>query len=322
MAFAFPLAAAVVSGQTIAGYYTFEGTASDAAGNTTPVAAPRVVAYDNTPATATAPAVPATITGAFSAAAFLNDNLSIRDYFWTSLYGGTAFRLGVNPTVVDAFNAATLSNVNFGINQVVTTWLGLQDGTTTPPAAYVPNAFPMTGLQILVRDQTQTSYSASPVAVVAPTPPATGVSVVNFTGAFTNTNSGPGTICALAAASGGCTANNTANDSTQVTLRSTATGTTAVFNNPFSRVDFYGFNGTQFVLIGTVTTPALVDNGATRVFTWTLPNVSANTLFTLLGGVSGGAPGAAIVRNIVAIGSNASGLVGMISTAYNLTINP
>jgi hypothetical protein len=325
---ALPLVSANVSAQTIAGYYTFDGTISDAAGNTTPAPGPtRVVAYDNTPATATAPAVPATITGSFSAASFLNDNLSIRDYFWTASYAtppvpAGSFRLSVNPTVVDAFNAATLSNVNFGINNVVTTWLNLQDGTTTPPTAYVANSNALTGLQILVRDQTQTTYSASPVAVVAPTAPATGVSVTNWTGAFTNTNSGTGTLCALAAASGGCVANNTANDSTSVTLRATATGTTAIFNNPFSRLDFYGFNGTEYVLIGTVTAPTLVDNGATRVFTWTLPSVSANTLFTLLGGVSGGAPGVAITRAIYAIGSNSTGLVGMISGTYNLTINP
>ena len=328
MTFGLPLAStnAAVSGSSVAGYYTFDATAIDAAGNRMPIAAPRVIVYDNTPATATAPAVPVTITGSFSAAAFLNDNLSIRDYYYTvgfttALIAPTTITLAAAPTAVDAFNAATLSNTNVGINTTVNTFLGLQNGSTTPPTAYAASSNPLGAVNLFVRDQTQAAYTGPATSVVAPTAPTTGVSVTNFSGAFTNTASAT-TLCATAAASGGCTVGSP--DPGTVTLTSTATGTTAVFNNPFSRVDFYAQNGADLVLVGSVpaASATLVDNGATRVWTYSLANLSANALFTQLGGISGGAPGAAIARNVYAFGASPSGTVALVSGTYVLTINP
>jgi hypothetical protein len=319
-------ATTTVAAQTIAGYYTFNSTAFDAAGNSTPIASNRVVVYDATPASATAPAVPVTITGAFNAASFLNDDLSIRDYYWTAGYttaliAPTTITLAAAPTAVDAFNAATLNNTNFAINNTINTFLGLQNGTTTPPTAYAANSNPMSGINLFVRDQTQAAYSGPFSSVVAPTPPATGVSVTNFTGAFANTTNAA-TICATAAASAGCVVGSP--DPGVVTWTATATGATATFNNPFSRVDFYAQNGTDLVLVGSVAGGAatLVDNGVTRVWTYTLAGLQANALFTQLGGIPGGAPGAAIARNVYAFGVSANGSVALVSSPFVQTINP
>lgn len=318
--------AAAVANQTVAGYYTYDATAIDAAGNSTPIpAGARVIVYDNSPASATAPAVPVTITGAFSAAAFLNDDLSIRDYYWTAgfttaLIAPTTITLAAAPTAVDAFNAATLSTTNVGINSNINTFLGLQDGTTTPPTAYAAGAHPLGAVNLFVRDQTQPLYSGPATAAVAPTAPTTGVSVTNFTGAYTNATSAA-SLCALAAASGGCTVG--AGTPASATWTATATGTTAVFNNPFSRVDFYASNGTDLVLVGSVpaASATLVDNGATRVWTYSM-TVQANALFTLLGGVSGGAPGAAVNTTFYAFGASASGTVALVSAGVAQAINP
>jgi hypothetical protein len=315
-----------VAAQTIAGYYTFNGTARDAAGNSTQVATPRVVVYDATPAAATAPAVPVTITGAFNAASFLNDNLSIRDYYWTAGFGTaliapTTITLASQPTAVDAFDAPTLSNVNFAINTTINTFLGLQNGTTVPPTAYAANSNPLNAVNLFVRDQTQAAYTAAPGAVVAPTAPVAGVSVTNFTGAFANATNAA-TICATAAATGGCVVGTP--DPGVVTWTATATGATAVFNNPFSRIDFYAQNGTDLVLVGSVAggSASLVDNGVTRIWTWTLAGLQANALFTQLGGISGGAPGAAIARNVYAFGVSPTGTVALVSSPFVQNINP
>lgn len=321
-------ATTTVAAQTIAGYYTFNSTALDAAGNTTQIATPRVVVYDANPATATAPAVPVTITGAFNAASFLNDNLSIRDYYWTAGFGTaliapTTITLASAPTAVDAFNAPTLNNTNFAINTTINTFLGLQNGQTTPPSAYVLNSNPLNAVNLFVRDQTQAAYTGPAASVVAPTPPplASGVSVTNFTGAFANTTNAA-TICATAAATGGCVVGTP--DPGVVTWTATATGATATFNNPFSRVDFYAQNGTDLVLVGSVAggSASLVDNGVTRVWTYTLAGLQANALFTQLGGISGGAPGAAIARNVYAFGVSPAGTVALVSNFFVQNINP
>lgn len=321
-----PTLAAAVANQSVAGYYTYDATAVDAAGNSTVIpAGARVIVYDNTMATATAPAVPVTITGAFNAAAFLNDNLSIRDYYWTSEYttaliSPVTITLAAAPTPVDAFNAATLSTTNVGINTNINTFLGLQDGTTVPPTAYAGGAHPLSAVNLFVRDQTQAAYSGPFGAAVAPTAPTTGVSVTNFTGAYTNATNAA-SLCALAAASGGCTVG--APTPASATWTATATGATAVFNNPFSRVDFYASNGADLVLVGSVPagSATLVDNGATRVWTYSM-TVQANALFTLLGGVSGGAPGAAVNTTFYAFGANAAGNVALVSAGVAQTINP
>jgi hypothetical protein len=316
-----PLVSTAITALNTAGYYTYTATAFDAAGNSTALPAASVIVYDGTPATATAPSVPATITGAFSSASFLNDNLSIRDYFYTVGFGGapayltpSTIRIAAAPTAVDAFNAATLSNTNVGINSTINTFLGLQatDGANAP-LAYVGGSIPLNALNLFVRDQAQAAYTGPATAVVAPTAPATGVSTTGFNTFVPATSNA--VLCA-GTLTGGCAAGTFT--STVVTAK--ANGVTATFNNPFSRVDFYAPLGTDLVLVGSVpaASASLVDDGATRVWTYSL-TLQASTLYTQLGGVS---PAVVGPVNIYAFGVSPTGTVALVAQPVAETINP
>jgi hypothetical protein len=307
----FPLVPTTVAAAAPApAYYTYLAKAQDAAGNQT-ADVTRVVVADNVAATATAPAVPVTITGAFNAAAFLNDDLSIRDYYWRVVFTGLVapIRLDQAPTVVDAFNSATLTNTNFAINKSVNTYLGLQN-----VGAYVPNALPLSSLDLFVRDQTQPAYTGPSSSAIAPTAPATGVSFVNFTSYVDATSAA--TICAGQAGAPACGATPAG-----ATWTATATGTTAVFNNPFSRVDFYARNtaGGDFFFIGSVpaASATTVDNGATRVHTYSLA-VTALDLYTRFGLT---VP-AVLTLQLFGAGVNAAGDVAMVNGGAGQTVNP
>ena len=102
---------------------------------------------------------------------------------------------------------------------------------------------------------------------------------------------------------------------TSTVLSIAASGTTATFPNPFSRVDFYGSNGTDLVLLGSVAagSATLVDDGATRVWTYSLPQTGA---------ALGAALGTTVTRNIYAFGVNAAGNVALVTQALAQTINP
>jgi hypothetical protein len=306
-------------------YYTYTAKAQDAAGNQT-ADVTRVVVVDNVPATATNPAVPVTITGSFTASAFLNDDLSIRDYYFTAgfttaLIAPTTITLASAPTVVDAFNAATLTNTNFAVNSTINTFLGLQGAPGNVPAAYVAGSNPLSSVNLFVRDQTQPAYTGPATAPVAPTAPATGIVIAVGGAAAWNFNlytpaTSNAVVCAGQAGAPACGAT-----PTSTTLSVAASGTTATFPNPFSRVDFYAVNaaGTDLVLIGSVpaASATLVDNGATRVFTYSLP-ATALSLYTTLSGV---VPGV-INTTVYAFGANAAGNVALVSVGLAQTINP
>jgi hypothetical protein len=276
--------------------------------------------------TVTNPAVPVTITGAFTASSFLNDDLSIRDYFWTAgfttgLVSVTTLTLATAPTVVDIFNAPTLTNTNFAVNTTINTFLGLQGSPGNVPAAYVAGSNPLSSVNLFARDQTQPAYTGPASSPVAPTAPTTGIAISSVTPAWTFNTYTPATsnatICAGQAGAPACGAT-----PTSTTLSVAASGTTATFPNPFSRVDFYAVNaaGTDLVLVGSVPagSATLVDNGATRVFTYSLP-VTALTFYTTLGGV---VPAVIGPVNVYAFGVNAAGNVALVSTPVAQTINP
>jgi len=312
-----------IAGAGTHGYYTHSAEARDGAGNATELPDGRVIVFDATPATATAPAVPAVIGGNFAAAAFINDDLSIRDYFFRVSYAPgffapTDINLGT-PTVVDAFNAPTLNTINFGVNKTVDAFVGFQSAPGGVPAAYAPNAS-LSGLTVMVRDQAQTSYSASPTTPLAPTPPAAGIPVAGGAGstAFVFATYAAATsqanICA-GTLPAGCAA-----VPTSTVFSATASGTTGSFNNPFTRVDFYAASadGTTLVLIGSVpaASATLTDaGGLSRAWKYSLP-MAAAALRTALGG------GAAFNTNVYAFGVGATGSVALVSDPVVQTINP
>ena len=73
-----------------AGYYTLSGMAQDAAGNSSDAISHTFVYDQAVQATATAPSVPGVIEAGkpFDGASFLNDDLSIRDYYGAADFGG------------------------------------------------------------------------------------------------------------------------------------------------------------------------------------------------------------------------------------------
>lgn len=311
---ALPLVATnLVAAEGQVGYYTFTGYAQDAAGNASGTLT-RVVVRDNTPVVATNPSVPLTITGPFVASSFINDDLSIRDYYYTAGFGGVfagPITLAAAPTAVDAYNAPTFNNTNFAINTTVNTYLGIQDGTAGAPAAYVAGANPLNTLNLFARDQTQAAYTAASTVFAMSSHPTTGVSTTNFTTYATATSNV--TICG-GTLPAGCGATPTSTNLTAV-----ATGATAVFNNPFSRVDFYGQNTAgDYVLLGSVAagSATLVDNGATRVWTYTFA-LSGSSAYSVLNGT-----GATQNRDIRAFGVSPAGTVALVSGALAQTIDP
>ena len=132
-------------------YYTVSGAARDKAGNHSAVASHTFV-FDAAAATATTPAAPGDIDAgeAFQIATFLNDDLSIRDYYVTANFAGDIELGVVHPTVVDAFDADPLTNRNHTVTVDVETYAGV---TTDPGTASTAT----TGVTIAVRDHAQQS---------------------------------------------------------------------------------------------------------------------------------------------------------------------
>ena len=307
-------------------YYTFTALSQEAAGNQSGEIS-RVVVRDGSGAlgvslsvVVTPPAVPVTITGAFLASSFLNDDLSIWDYCWNAGFGGlltvpATIRLAAAPTVVDAFNSASFTNTNFAVNTTANTFLGLQ-GSLVP---YVAGAAPLSGVTLFARDQTQTAtapfvgpgYNASTPPPVAPTPPTTGIALANavplwaftaYAAATTNAAICTGTAAACASPTFPSTV-----------LSVAATGTTATFPNPFSRVYFYAADATttDLRLIGMVAagSATLVDDGATRVWTYSM-TVTGPAFYAAIDGT-----GLTHTVAVYAFGVNAAGDVAMVSAA-------
>ena len=317
-----------VNAETAAAYYQFHALAQDAAGNQSAEVS-RTVVRDSDVATITAPAVPGAITGSFLASAFVNDDLSIRDYYWQVAFreGNAAdifplgdpltVRLDATATDVDEFDAATFTNTNYVVNTTIDTFLGLQSsgvGSAGEPDAYTAGDNPLATTTLFARDQSQAPYSTSGAAVLRTTHPAAGIALTSADPAWTFTAYAIATsttpLC-LGIADGSSTC--TDSDDVSTTFTVTATGTTATFPNPFSRVDFYAADAGQddLVLLGTASAPAdLVDDGASRVWSWELDISSAAIYAAVFGPI---AVPADYTGNIYAFGVNDDGDVAIVS---------
>ena len=137
-------------------YYTLSGMAQDAAGNSSD-AINHTFVYDNDVATATAPSVPGVIEAGkpFDGASFLNDDLSIRDYYGAANFAQVlSIGLGL-PIAVDEFDASPLTYRNHTVAATVDTYAGLQSSGGNAPTA-------LSGATVAVRDQTQAEYTSMP----------------------------------------------------------------------------------------------------------------------------------------------------------------
>ena len=234
-------------------YYTVSAMARDGAGNISDVVDYTLV-HDANPATTTAPAVPGVTEAGktFDGAAYLNDALSIRDYYGTASYG-TVFNLGIGlPITVDAFNAASLTR----LNHAVTATVGLHTtaGVVAPYGALQDspgaNLTFMSQVSVFVRDQAQESYGTGMSSPAVPATAGRPDSDDDYdTNAFTVHWIGRGDdtgddfdVCALP---GGC-GNETGTEadeedfptSLKIEIAALAPGA-GTFRNPFERVDFY-----------------------------------------------------------------------------------
>jgi hypothetical protein len=297
-----------VGGTSLIAYYTFNATATDAAGNSASVS-PRVFVFDNTAPVVGAANTPVSVSGSagFNASGFVSEDLDIQSYFWTVTYG--TLPVGYAPTLfaqggvtqVNGFNANPFINTNYVASSAVTLPLAWQ----ADASVVAQTLYPLSGVQLNATNQgnkTAAGAAGAPTTVT----PGTAISLTGFTSYPADFL--PAGITGL---SSGVTTAATAAAPLNSTLSATAVGLTATFNNPFSRVDFYAQNigATQWVLIGSVATPSLVDIGGNRTFTWALP-VNGAALYAQLGYV------ATASVNVMGIGMGASnGAIGMIPAA-------
>ena len=146
---------------TDAAYYTITARGKDKAGNLSEPLTSMIV-RDNSDLSVGVPAVPATIEETpFLASAFLSDDLSIRDYYWTaqlptiSGLGAVSVRLATMPTPVDEFGADPTTHTNFPVNTMVHAVLAVQqvsDGGDVPEVFDANDV--LRGVTLLARDQT------------------------------------------------------------------------------------------------------------------------------------------------------------------------
>jgi hypothetical protein len=305
---ALPTGSTAITGLVQTGYYSHFATAYDAAGNSASIlsGAGRTIVYDGPAApTVSATANPIAATGlGWTATAFVNDVLDIKTQWFSGVYAAVTLAVKTFdqvPTVVNGFNAASFLNTNYSMSQAINLPLDLQENM-------LATLDPMTGVTASAINQGNLQQTGAPS--VAPTYTATAITVGTMT-AFTAPTSTFAGICAAIACSP------TAGVPTGATLSVTATGPTATFNLPFSRVDFYALNfaGTAYRLIGSAPASSLVDVGSVRTFTWNLP-VTAATLYSTLSFTATGP------TTVVAVGMNTAGTVGMITAVLTpLTIN-
>ena len=227
-------------------YYTLRAAALDRAGNySAPLS--HTFVFDDEIATATAPAAPRIEAGeAFQVASFLNDDLSIRDYYVTVNFtevGGGAIRLGVvHPTAVDAFDADPLTYRNKTVGATVDTYMGLQEN----PAATTVTT--LTGVSVAVRDQADSdgTNDGTPGTTTFTVAETVDDGFENEVGiAF---EASEAAICA-AEDMDDCDEGDDAETETELEFVATATATGG-FSDPFDRVDFWvqDVNGASWML--------------------------------------------------------------------------
>ena len=309
-----PIYTTAIAALTTDAYFTFNATAADAAGNTASVS-PRTVAHDDGALVVGLVASPITVsTIGWTGSAFVNDALDIASYWFSANYatmigvGVPAFaaaasvapdRFAQASTAVNGFDAPSFLNTNYAVSNTVNLPLAMQVGGVL---------YPMSGINVNATNAgnlTVNGVSAAPPAVAPALAVFAPVGLATF----------PAITSSIASnnISSGVTTAATAGNPASGTLTAIATGPTATFNNPFSRVDFYAVNnggaaGTEWRLIGSSAVSTLVDVGAVRTFSWNL-SISGATLYTTLGYT------ATAITNVIAVGYNASGSIGMINAA-------
>ena len=319
-------------------YWTISGQAHDKAGNSSTVAS-HTFAYDNMPARATPPAVPGAVTAGmpFQGATYLNDGLSIRDYYGTMNYGGTSdaptLSLGIGmPIAVDAFNAATLTNVNHAVTAsvgIVTT-----AGTTNPYAAVqaaevadvagsTDALLPINGVTVGVRDQagayvpqtaaiTDASVSGQVADSLGFVTDKVGLGTDGFDFVFAGTAT-TYTVCGYAKCENVTGTSAPPPATVEIKVRATADALGA-FRDPFERVDFWmtDANGVAWLVAsdasGASGRVGGTDAAEARKRTWTYSATLAGTALRAATRPGTAATDDTDIGKIVAIGVSSRGV--------------
>ena len=306
-------------------YYTLSGMAQDAAGNSSDAISHTFV-YDNVVATATAPSVPGVIEAGkpFDGASFLNDDLSIRDYYGAANFA-QVLSIGIGlPITVDEFDASSLTNRNHTVSATVNTYAGLQSSGGNAPTA-------LSGATVAVRDQTQAEYTSmsTPPFMVQGAPDADdGFPATNADGGFSYAFVFPGmtssysetTVCGIEECDEA-----DSETSLKIEVRASATES-GTFSNPFERVDFLitDINGVSW----TVGSDASGTSGRiggelanSRHRTWSYSLTLPGTMLRAATRPMAGGDGAPMIRAI-AVNDNNVGLLGSTAMPMFDTIAP
>ena len=269
-------------------YYTLSGAALDQAGNVSPIETHTFV-FDATPATATAPAAPGALEAgeSFQIASFLNDDLSIRDYYVTANFPDvgaiTPVRLGiVAPTEVDAFDADPLTHRNFSVTANIDTYAGLQGLATASSGAPTADVLELATAGVAVRDQADSDgtndLTNSPGLTVAAADD-DAFATDEFTVEF---EASEARLC-VAEDMDDCDDGDAAtdDDETETELEVVATAAaTGAFSNPFERVDFWvrDVNGASWHLGSDTSGESgrVSSTDRTRTWTYSLDAAAAN----------------------------------------------
>jgi len=303
-----PTMSTAIGATAINGYFTFNGTARDAAGNSTTIG-PRVFVYDASGPIVAIAGLPATVTASgYTATSNVSEDVDVQSQWFSVGYAGAPAPLGGTllaqaPTVVNTFPGipATLLNSNVPVSQVISLPLAVQANMAaglTLQSSVNANAFNQANVPTA-------GATAAPV-ITAPTALAIPAAWTSF-----NAPTAPAGVTGLTA---GVSAGNAANP-TSVTFSITTTGATAIFNNPFTRVEFFALSEAgEYRLIGTATAATLNDNGLVRTFTYST-SVAGSAVGSLLFNPAPPAPGTSYASTVIALGYGASNNVAMISSA-------
>ena len=304
-------------------YYTLTGSAVDQAGNfAMPVS--HTLVFDNSVATATAPAAPAIEAGeTFQIASFLNDDLSIREYYVTADFGADILgvtgpiSLGVvHPTMVDEFNAPMLTHRNYSVTADIETYAGLQENVAATDVTELAT------VSVVVRDQadsdgTNNATPSAALTVEAADDPfeGTGTDPDNFTVAFTADEA------AICAAEDTDDCDDAVEDETSTELEVVVTaGGDGAFSDPFERVDFWmrDVNGHSWML-GSDTSgeSGRVDNARTRTWTYSM-EFSAAMLYMMTREAAFPPTADSDSHTVLAFGVNDDGIAIVMSVAIDI----
>jgi hypothetical protein len=310
------------------GFLTFSATAFDAAGNSTALAGNRVVVWDaaaNTPVLTTA-SYPVPITGtAVTFSAFGSDNLDLWKVDYNLAYAGGLANPIIYPTrVLNPFNQSPL--MNSGVEAGITPDGFFRQIENVTNAAGGPlgvgGAFkPATLSGTLTDVATNVQVGAPTITAIPGAAVTTGVS---YTAAAASQLTRDWRITLINGVAAAATSVSNGNPAAcvnanpvnplSVSFTAQASGPTASYNQPFTRVDWYINFGGFLNLIGTSSSASLNDDGSAfgRVFSYSLTWTPGNTFGCALAGA-----------NIYAVGINAAGdaLVTPVNTNVSIT-NP